>query len=176
MRAAAIKKPTGGTEAKHRECFNSPAVRLRPRRLPGRSARPPRGAPRRQSCLPAPRGTRILSPVRGIATEAQTDGRGDVLLSVSHLVKDFAASSSLFGRKGSRISAVSDVGFDVRRGETFGLVGESGCGKTTTGRLVVGLEKPTSGSVSIDGADVATMTRAQRRAVRRQVQFMFPGS
>ncbi|QNN54232.1 ABC transporter ATP-binding protein [Nocardioides mesophilus] len=96
-----------------------------------------------------------------------------VLLSVEHLVKDFPLGHSLFGRKQGTVSAVADVSFEVRTGETLGLVGESGCGKTTTGRLVVGLDDPTSGTVRVDGKDLTALPRRERRVMRREVQFMF---
>jgi peptide/nickel transport system ATP-binding protein len=96
-----------------------------------------------------------------------------VLLSVEHLVKDFPVGSSLFGRGRGAVSAVADVSFEVRHGETLGLVGESGCGKTTTGRMLVGLEHPTSGTVRVGGQELASLSRRGLRGLRRQVQFMF---
>ncbi len=106
------------------------------------------------------------------AGEAES-GEAGVLLSVEHLVKDFPLAHHVFGRTKAQVSAVADVSMEVRRGETFGLVGESGSGKTTLGRLIVGLDQPTDGVVRVEGRDVSTLSRRERRAVRRRVQFMF---
>ena len=100
----------------------------------------------------------------------------DVLVTADHLVKEFPLRRHLFGRTSGTVSAVADVSFEVRRGQTLGLVGESGCGKTTTGRLLVGLDEPTSGAVRVDGRDLATLPRRGRRGVRRDIQFMFQDS
>ena len=72
---------------------------------------------------------------------------GDVVLSAKNLVKDFPVTRGALQRKVGTVSAVADVSFDIRKGETLGIVGESGCGKTTIGRMLVGLDKPTGGSV-----------------------------
>ncbi len=97
-----------------------------------------------------------------------------VLLQVTNLVKEFpVAGGSLFRRRSGRVHAVSDISFSVRQGETFGLVGESGCGKTTVGRLVTALETANSGSIVIDGDDITTLDRKTLRAKRRDFQLMF---
>ncbi len=92
----------------------------------------------------------------------------DTLLRVEHLVVEFPV-----GNTGLVVNAVSDVSFDVRRGETLGLVGESGCGKSTTGRAVLQLPKPTSGKVLLEGHDITASTGDDLRAVRSQLQMIF---
>lgn len=92
---------------------------------------------------------------------------GDVLLRVEHLTMTFSASG------GATVSAVSDVSFDIAPGETLGLVGESGCGKTTTGRAVVGLTRPSSGSIRFAGQEVTTAARESMRRMRAQMQMIF---
>jgi oligopeptide transport system ATP-binding protein len=94
------------------------------------------------------------------------------LVEISHLVKRFTRGGGLF-RKGSVVAAVDDVSFSIDEGETFGLVGESGSGKTTTGRCLLRLIEPTSGGVMFRGADVLTMSAAELRAARRQMQIVF---
>jgi peptide/nickel transport system ATP-binding protein len=74
------------------------------------------------------------------------------------------------------VSAVADVSFAIPKGETFGLVGESGCGKTTVGRLIVGLEKPSAGAIVVDGRDLASLSSRERRRQARLVQLMFQDS
>ena len=83
-------------------------------------------------------------------------------MSVRELVKDFSVRGGLLSREVAKVQAVSDVSFDVYRGETLGLVGESGCGKSTTGRLVLRLIHATSGAVMFEGADITT-ARGRRR-------------
>ncbi len=95
------------------------------------------------------------------------------LLEVSGLVKDFPLTRGLLQRTVGAVSAVADVTFSVDRGRTFGLVGESGCGKTTLGRLVVALEHPTSGRVRVNGSDLFALRGRRLRDERRNVQFMF---
>jgi oligopeptide/dipeptide ABC transporter ATP-binding protein len=96
------------------------------------------------------------------------------ILVINHLVKEFAVSKgAIIGRKLGTVKAVSDVSFTVREGETFGLVGESGCGKTTIGRLVVGLEKPNPGSIQFDGKDITAMRGLPLQRQRRDLQLMF---
>ena len=97
------------------------------------------------------------------------------LLSVQHLCKEFPVESGVFGKRFSKksVHAVNDVSFDIYPGETFGLVGESGCGKSTTGRCIMRLTSPTGGKVVFDGKDVATMNKAELKHMRRDMQFIF---
>ncbi|MGH8691704.1 MAG: ABC transporter ATP-binding protein [Burkholderiales bacterium] len=95
------------------------------------------------------------------------------LLEVKNLVKHFTVGAGFLGRTAGVVRAVDDVSFEVRRGETVGLVGESGCGKTTTGRCILQLERPTSGQILFEGADLAALDEQALRAVRRRVQVIF---
>src|SRR5262245_41059515 len=94
------------------------------------------------------------------------------LVQVSHLVKHFVRGRGLF-RTGTIVRAVDDVSFGIEEGETFGLVGESGSGKTTTGRCLLRLVEPTSGSVVFRGEDVLAFSPARLRAARRDMQIVF---
>ena len=89
------------------------------------------------------------------------------------LVKHFEVGGGLFGGPPGLVKAVDGVSFAIRRGETLGLVGESGCGKTTTGRCILQLERPTSGQVIFEGVDLTTLGQVELRAVRRRVQVIF---
>jgi oligopeptide/dipeptide ABC transporter ATP-binding protein len=110
-----------------------------------------------------------------LPVEAMTNGNGVVpLLELRHLVKEFPVTSgAILQRKVAAVHAVSDVSFSVAPGTTFGLVGESGCGKTTIGKLIVALERPNSGSIIVNGEDVATLHRSDLRRKRRDLQLMF---
>ena len=97
-----------------------------------------------------------------------------VLVEVDHVVKEFAVTSgALVQRKLGTVKAVSDVSLTIRSGETFGLVGESGCGKTTIGRMVVALESPTSGALRFGDEDIVGLSGEALRRRRRDMQMMF---
>ncbi len=99
---------------------------------------------------------------------------GAPLLEVRNLVKEFPVTSGMvLQRKVGAVHAVSDVSFTVEHGHTFGLVGESGCGKTTIGKVAVALEKPNSGQVLLEGRDVTQMSGGDLRRYRRDLQLMF---
>jgi len=97
----------------------------------------------------------------------------DVILEVRDLVKHFHLGGGLLGKAPAVIRAVDGVSFTIHRGETLGLVGESGCGKTTTGRCVLQLERPTSGQVVFEGRDLTALSHSELRQVRRRVQVIF---
>ncbi len=100
--------------------------------------------------------------------------RAPVLVEVDHVVKEFAVTSgALVQRKLGTVKAVSDVSLTIRSGETFGLVGESGCGKTTIGRMVVALESPTSGALRFGDEDIVGLSGEALRRRRRDMQMMF---
>jgi peptide/nickel transport system ATP-binding protein len=101
---------------------------------------------------------------------------GPVLIELDNVVKRFSLRSQAPFQHGRVVHAVSGVSLSVRAGETFGIVGESGCGKTTLGRLLVGLEQPTSGSVVFDGRALGTQRGAEFRRRRRDLQMMFQDS
>jgi peptide/nickel transport system ATP-binding protein len=101
---------------------------------------------------------------------------GEVVLAVKDLVKDFPVTRGILQRRVGAVSAVAGVSFDIRRGETFGLVGESGCGKTTIGRLMVGLETATAGTISFGSVDLAGVSGREYRRLRRKIQYMFQDS
>jgi oligopeptide/dipeptide ABC transporter ATP-binding protein len=95
------------------------------------------------------------------------------LLDVAHLSKTFPVRQGWFGRTNQTVHAVNDVSFTIARGETLGVVGESGCGKTTMGRSILRLIEPTSGSVVFGGVDVASLHGAALRKMRRRMQVVF---
>lgn len=110
-------------------------------------------------------------------TESISKKENDYLVEVRDLKKWFPIQGglidSVLGRHQQYVRAVDGVSFNIRRGEVFGLAGESGSGKTTIGRLVVGLEKPTEGLVSIDGTDLSNLKPEELRKMRRRMQVMF---
>jgi oligopeptide transport system ATP-binding protein len=97
----------------------------------------------------------------------------EALLEVRNLVKHFPVGGGMLRGPSAVVRAVDDVSFSIQRGETVGLVGESGCGKTTTGRCILQLERPTSGQIVFDGVDLTTLDQHALRAVRRRVQVIF---
>ena len=92
---------------------------------------------------------------------------GNVLVRVENMVVEFPIGG------GGKVHAVSDVSFDLVEGETLGIVGESGCGKSTTARAVIQLPKPTSGSVMYEGKDLTTLSSEEMRRIRPRLQMIF---
>ena len=95
------------------------------------------------------------------------------LLQVRGLKKYFPVRGGVFLRRIGNVQAVEDVSFSVERGKTLGLVGESGCGKSTVGQTILKLHNPTAGEIFYDGRDIAAMNRAELKAFRRDVQIIF---
>ncbi|HEV7173482.1 MAG TPA: dipeptide ABC transporter ATP-binding protein [Pedococcus sp.] len=106
-------------------------------------------------------------------TDASTQPRTDALLSVSGLTKHFPIRRGLLQRQVGAVQAVDGLTFDVARGETLSLVGESGCGKTTTGRMLTRLIEPTDGQILFEGRDITHLSTAEMRPLRRDVQMIF---
>ncbi len=119
------------------------------------------------------------APVSALATSPGRDdvppapGEGKVLLEVDNLVKYFPVLGGLLRRHVADVKAVDGVSFTVLRGEVFGLVGESGCGKTTLGRSLLYLQRPTSGRVVLDGQDLNALKPEALRRLRARMQIIF---
>jgi oligopeptide transport system ATP-binding protein len=112
----------------------------------------------------------VLPAVKPNAEQAPAEA----LLSVTNLKKHFPITSGfIVQRQVGAVRAVDDISFDVYKGETLGLVGESGCGKSTAGRTILQLYKPTAGSVRFEGVELSTLPAAEMRRMRRKMQIIF---
>jgi peptide/nickel transport system ATP-binding protein len=151
--------PLAGENQQHRfACWHPVDGPARARAADGRAA----GGPLATAGLAGPRRENGQAPP------------GTPLLEVRDLVKEFPVTAgAILQRKVASVHAVSSVSFTVSAGETFGLVGESGCGKTTIGRVVVALERPDSGAVLLGGQDVSALSSGELRRQRRDLQLMF---
>lgn len=96
------------------------------------------------------------------------------LLDVSGLKKYYPIKKNLLGKPGAYVKAVNGVDFFINKGETLGLVGESGCGKSTVGKCIIGLEAITEGSITMDGLEISAMKEQERRHIRKDIQMVFP--
>jgi peptide/nickel transport system ATP-binding protein len=119
----------------------------------------------------------VASVAPALAVPAQRPPEDGFVLAADHLVKNFPVTANgVLQRKIGEVSAVADVSFSIRFGQTFGLVGESGCGKTTVGRLIAGLETANGGSLVVDGEDFLQLSKRDRRHRSRKVQLIFQDS
>ncbi|MBQ9994530.1 MAG: ATP-binding cassette domain-containing protein, partial [Clostridia bacterium] len=107
------------------------------------------------------------------ACEAQPSAKDDYILEVRNLKKYFPIKSSFFKMTVGNVKAVDDISFKIKRGTTMGLVGESGCGKSTVGRTILRLHDKTDGEVFFDGKDVFALSRDELRAMRPRMQIIF---
>lgn len=98
---------------------------------------------------------------------------GDKLLQVENLTKYFYKPQGLFGQKKQTVKSVDHISFDIMRNETLGLVGESGCGKTTVGRTITRLYEPTDGRIIFDGQDISHLTKKELLPYRKKMQMIF---
>jgi oligopeptide transport system ATP-binding protein len=110
---------------------------------------------------------------RAVDPSPKSEEARQPILEVRNLVKHFQVGGGLFGGPAGIVKAVDGVSFAIHRGETLGLVGESGCGKTTTGRTILRLEQPTSGEVIFEGRNLATLSEGDLRGLRRRMQVIF---
>ncbi len=108
-----------------------------------------------------------------VVIPAQAKDSPEVLLKVTGLAKHFPITKGLIRRQVGAVKAVDGLDFDVRRGETLGIVGESGCGKSTMGRLITRLLEPTGGSIEFEGQDITHLGVSGMRPLRRDVQMIF---
>ncbi|WPK13805.1 dipeptide ABC transporter ATP-binding protein [Lysinibacillus louembei] len=97
----------------------------------------------------------------------------NVLLKVENLTKYFPIRAGMLARKVGDVKAVNDISFEVYEGETLGIVGESGCGKSTTGRVIMRLHEPTSGKITFDGVELTSLSNEEMRKARRDIQMVF---
>jgi oligopeptide transport system ATP-binding protein len=114
--------------------------------------------------------TMLDAPVTPSGSSATS---ADEILRIDRLKKYFTAGGGFLGGKGITIHAVDDVSFSVKRGETYGLVGESGCGKTTLGQTIIRLYEPTEGNIIFNGTDLSHLDARQMRPFRRDIQMIF---
>ncbi len=117
-----------------------------------------------------------MTETETVATQASTpapSSNGQDLLRIEELVKHFPIKAGFLKRTVGQVRAVDGVSFNVKPGETLGIVGESGCGKTTLGRTILKLLEPTSGKIVFDGQDITGFKRKQMRAIRRDIQIVF---
>ncbi len=98
---------------------------------------------------------------------------GEIILSVKNATKTYTSHGGLFNKKSKDVNAVNDVSFEIRKGETLGLVGESGCGKTTLSRMLLGLIPATSGQIIFNGKDITALDKAGLKAMRKEMQIIF---
>jgi oligopeptide/dipeptide ABC transporter ATP-binding protein len=106
-------------------------------------------------------------------TQGTTASQGDAIMEIDGLVKHFPIRAGFLQRQVGAVKAVDGISFDVKRGETLGLVGESGCGKSTTARLLLRLMDPTAGSIKFEGQEIANIKGAELKALRRKMQMIF---
>lgn len=97
----------------------------------------------------------------------------EILLDVQHLKKYFVVEKNFFGKPTSILKAVDDVSFHIKKGEAFGLVGESGCGKSTIGKMIVDLYTPTAGKILFEGTDLTSLPKKERRRYCKDIQLIF---
>src|SRR6185312_1784705 len=112
-------------------------------------------------------------PTDMVSSGSSASAAGEDLLVVTDLQKHFPIRRGLLQRQVGAVQAVDGISFSVRAGETLGLVGESGCGKSTTGKMLARLDEPTSGSIMFEGRDIAHMRQGQLRPLRRDIQMVF---
>ena len=115
----------------------------------------------------------VVIRVSGKVVDSEHAEYKEVVLEVKNLKKHFVLKKTLMGKPISTLKAVDDVSFKIRKGETLGIVGESGCGKTTMGRAILKLHQPTAGEIFFEGKDIAGYSSKEMRALRTDMQIVF---
>jgi oligopeptide transport system ATP-binding protein len=108
-----------------------------------------------------------------MSATSTAEADSDAIVELQHVTKHFPVQHGVFSRARARVHAVEDVSLTVRRGETLGIVGESGCGKSTTARLMLRLIDPTDGTIRFDGRDITRLSQRGLRPLRREMQMIF---